>query len=255
MEIAFSPARPDADTLVLAVPKGGFDVLPIAASSTLVAGAGAARFTGEAGSTFESFVEEGGKVLRVVLLGVGSGAEADHERAGGALTARLLTSGAVHAAVEFVGGAKGENAARLAYGALLRGWRIDTYRTRQAEKSKPTLAKITLVANDADAAWESLSAVAAGVAFTRELVSEPANILYPESFVERCRHLEQLGVKITVLDKAAMADLGMGALLGVAQGSVREPRLIAMEWDGSGGAQEKPVVFVGKGVTFDTGGI
>ncbi|HEX7875016.1 MAG TPA: leucyl aminopeptidase [Sphingobium sp.] len=255
MEIAFSPARPDADTLVLAVPKGGFDVLPITASATLVAGAGAARFTGEAGSTFESFVEEGGKVLRVVLLGVGSGGEADHERAGGALTTRLLTSGAAHVAVEFVGGASGENAARLAYGALLRGWRIDTYRTRQAEKAKPTLTKITLVADDADAAWESLSAVAAGVAFTRELVSEPANILYPESFVERCRHLEQLGVKITVLDKAAMADLGMGALLGVAQGSVREPRLIAMEWDGSGGAQDKPVVFVGKGVTFDTGGI
>jgi len=102
--------------------------------------------------------------------------------------------------------------------------------------------------------------VAAGVAFTRELVAEPANILYPESFVERCRHLEELGVRITVLDKAAMAELGMGALLGVAQGSMREPRLLAMEWDGTdsagtGGATEKPLVFVGKGVTFDTGGI
>ncbi|ETI62800.1 leucyl aminopeptidase [Sphingobium sp. C100] len=100
-----------------------------------------------------------------------------------------------------------------------------------------------------------MTAVAAGVAFTRELVAEPANILYPESFVERCRHLEELGVRITVLDKAAMQELGMGALLGVAQGSVREPRLLAMEWDGTDGAQEKPVVFVGKGVTFDTGGI
>ena len=255
MEIAFSPVRPDADTLVFAVPKGGFDALPLSAAPTLAAGAGAARFAGEAGTSFESFAEEGGKVLRVVLIGTGGGSEADYERAGAALTARLSTSGATHAAVEFFGGASGENAARLAYGVLMRGWRIDTYRTRQAEKAKPTLARVTLVASDADAAWERLSAVAEGVAFTRELVSEPANILYPESFVERCRHLEQLGVKITVLDKAAMADLGMGALLGVAQGSVREPRLIAMEWDGTNGAADKPVVFVGKGVTFDTGGI
>ncbi|AEG49269.1 cytosol aminopeptidase [Sphingobium chlorophenolicum L-1] len=255
MEIAFSPVRPEADTLAFAVPKGGFDALPLSAAPVLAAGAAAARFTGEAGSSFESFVDEGGKVLRVVLVGTGAGSAADHERAGAALTARLATSGATHVAVEFFGGASGEQAAALALGASLRGWRIDTYRTRQAEKAKPTLGKITLVSADAGAAWERQSAVAAGVAFTRELVSEPANILYPESFVERCRHLEQLGVKITVLDKAAMTDLGMGSLLGVAQGSVREPRLLAMEWDGTGGATEKPLVFVGKGVTFDTGGI
>ncbi|BAI97386.1 putative cytosol aminopeptidase [Sphingobium sp. TA15] len=255
MEIAFSPVRPEADTLVFAVPKGGFDALPLAAAAVLAAGAAAARFTGEAGSSFESFVEEGGKVLRVVLVGTGAGSDADHERAGSALTARLATSGATHAAVEFFGGASGESAAALAFGASLRGWRIDTYRTRQAEKAKPTLKQITLVSSDAGAAWERGSAVAAGVAFTRELVSEPANILYPESFVERCRHLEELGVKLTVLDKAAMTDLGMGSLLGVAQGSAREPRLLAMEWDGTGGAAERPLVFVGKGVTFDTGGI
>lgn len=255
MEIAFSPVRPEADTLVFAVPKGGFDALPLSAAPVLAAGAAAARFAGEAGSSFESFVEEGGKVLRVVLVGTGAGSDADYERAGSALTARLSTSGASHAAVEFFGGASGDKAAALAFGASLRGWRIDTYRTRQAEKAKPTLKQITLVSSDAGAAWESRSAVAAGVAFTRELVSEPANILYPESFVERCKPLEELGVKITVLDKAAMADLGMGALLGVAQGSVREPRLLAMEWDGSNGASEKPLVFVGKGVTFDTGGI
>ncbi|MCI4590299.1 leucyl aminopeptidase [Sphingobium sp. BYY-5] len=255
MDIQFSPTRPDADTLAFAVPKGGFDTLPLAASATLVAGAGAARFVGEAGTSFESFADEGGKTVRVLLLGVGAGSEQDYEKAGVALTAKLSTSGAIHAAVEFVGGASGELAAHLAFGALLRGWRIDTYRTRQSEKSKPTLKAVTLVATGADAAWEKLSAVAEGVAFTRELVSEPANILYPESFVERCRHLEGLGVKITVLDKAAMEDLGMGSLLGVAQGSVREARLLAMEWDGTNGAAEKPVVFIGKGVTFDTGGI
>ncbi|MBJ7444907.1 MAG: leucyl aminopeptidase [Sphingobium sp.] len=255
MDIAISPTRPDADTLVLALPKGAPDSLPVAASATLVAGAAAARFAGEAGATFESFADEGGKVLRIVLLGTGTGSDADLERAGGALTARLLTSGAAHAAVEFVGGASGEGAARLALGALLRGWRIDTYRTRQPEKAKPTLATVTIVSADAGAAWDRHAAVAAGVALTRELVSEPANIIYPESFVARCQHLAELGVKITVLDRPAMEALGMGALLGVAQGSVRDARMLALEWDGTNGAAEKPLVFVGKGVTFDTGGI
>ena len=255
MDIQFSPTRPDADTLAFAVPKGGIDGLPLSAASTLAAGAAASRFAGETGASFESFVEEGGKTVRVLLLGVGAGSEQDYEKAGAALTAKLNVSGAAHAAVEFVGGASAEKAAHLAFGAQLRGWRIDTYRTRQPEKAKPTLKTVTLVATGVEAAWEKLSAIAAGVAFTRELVSEPANILYPESFVERCRPLEQLGIKITVLDKAAMEQLGMGSLLGVAQGSVREARLIAMEWDGTNGAAEKPVVFVGKGVTFDTGGI
>ncbi|QGP78946.1 leucyl aminopeptidase [Sphingobium sp. CAP-1] len=255
MNIQFSPTRPDADTLVFAVPKGGFDGLPLAAAATLAAGATASRFNGESGSSFESFVEEGGKTLRVLLLGVGAGADLDYEKAGAALTAKLNTSGAIHAVVEFFGGASAEQAARLAFGAKLRGWRIDTYRTRQSEKARPTLRTVTLVATGAEAQWERQAAVAEGVAFTRELVSEPANILYPESFVERCQHLAELGVRITVLDKAAMEKLGMGSLLGVAQGSVREARLLAMEWDGTDGAVEKPVVFVGKGVTFDTGGI
>lgn len=255
MDIQFSPTRPAADTLVFVVPKGGFDTLPLAAAPVLAAGANASRFTGETGSSFESFVEEAGRTVRVLLLGVGGKTDQDYEKAGAALTAKLATSGAVHAVVEFFGGGSPDQAAALAFGARLRGWRIDTYRTRQSEKAKPTLMTLTLVATGADAAWERQAAVAAGVAFTRELVSEPANILYPESFVERCRPLEAMGVKITVLDKAAMEELGMGSLLGVAQGSSREARLLAMEWDGTNGAAAKPVVFVGKGVTFDTGGI
>ena len=90
--------------------------------------------------------------------------------------------------------------------------------------------------------------------FTRELVTEPANVIYPESFVARCQaRLEGTGIEIMVLDKAQMTELGMGALLGVSQGSVREPRILAMRWKGKAGAQ--PTAFVGKGVTFDTGGI
>ncbi|MEL0253779.1 MAG: leucyl aminopeptidase, partial [Novosphingobium sp.] len=104
------------------------------------------------------------------------------------------------------------------------------------------------------AAWEIESALAEGIEFTRELVAEPANIIYPESFVERAKaRLEGTGVEILVLGLKEMTDLGMGALLGVAQGSVREPRLLAMRWKGA--EADKPTAFVGKGVTFDTGGI
>jgi leucyl aminopeptidase len=256
MDIAISPSRPiSADTLVLALAKDATDALPLASAAMLSAGAKAARFGGEAGTTFESFVEEGGSVLRVVLLGIGSGSDADLERAGGGLTAKLATSGATDVAVEFPGGISGAGAALLGFGALLRSWRIDTYRTKMPEKAKPTLARLTIVSADAGEHWEALASVAAGVAFTRELVSEPANIIYPESFVERCRHLEGLGVKLTVLDELQMAELGMGALLGVAQGSVRKPRILAMEWNGTGDRAAKPLVLIGKGVTFDTGGI
>ena len=119
------------------------------------------------------------------------------------------------------------------------------------------MTSLTIVGAPAEAEglWPSYAAIADGVALTKELVSEPANIIYPESFVERCKHLGDMGIEITVLDDKDMAKLGMGALLGVAQGSRRPARLLVMRWDGTDGAQEKPVVFVGKGVTFDTGGI
>ncbi|HVL30536.1 MAG TPA: leucyl aminopeptidase, partial [Sphingomicrobium sp.] len=99
------------------------------------------------------------------------------------------------------------------------------------------------------------AAVYEGVLLTRELVTEPANIIYPQSFVERVlASIDGCGLEVQVLDGAAMAKLGMGALLGVAQGSVREPRMLVLRWNG-GAKGAAPVAFLGKGVTFDTGGI
>jgi leucyl aminopeptidase len=149
-----------------------------------------------------------------------------------------------------------DEGAALVLGAVLRGWRHDAYRTRMPEDQKPTVREVVVLGgpDGIEAAWQREGAVAEGVAFARELVTEPANIIYPESFVERCRaRLEGTGVEITVLDEAAMGELGMGALLGVGQGSVRESRILAMRWRGA--SVGKPTAFVGKGVTFDTGGI
>ncbi|MBK5264413.1 MAG: leucyl aminopeptidase, partial [Alphaproteobacteria bacterium] len=188
MRISISPARrADADTIAFAVGKGALTGLPITASKTVIEGAKAARFTGETAAIFETFVDEGGKTIRVMLVGIGAGNGADFEKAGAALVAKLLTSGAAALNVEFPGGANGDYVARLAFGLQLRGWRMDAYRTRLSDKQKPTLQDVTLVsdASGAREAWERLSAVADGVLFARELVAEPANILYPESFVER----------------------------------------------------------------------
>ena len=263
MRLSFAAARP-VGAYDLAVLVGRED-----AASPRVAGlaeqdadllktaARAARFDAEAGSIAELFARVDGVPRRVLLAGVAGGSATDLERAGAALTARLITSGTEQLVIEVGGEIHDADAiARLASAATLRGWRHDVYRTKLAAKSKPTLAEIVIVgAADAQSAWDRAEAVAQGVALTRELVSEPANIIYPESFVERCLPLRDLGVEIEVLDETAMKALGMGALLGVSQGSVREARLLVMRWDGTGGAEKTPLALVGKGVTFDTGGI
>ena len=126
-----------------------------------------------------------------------------------------------------------------------------------SQGSHLTLTRVTVVGapEGTDAAWQRAEALATGIEFARELVTEPANIIYPVSFVERCQaRFEGTGAELIVLDDAQMAELGMGALLGVGLGSERESRILAIRWNGNpnGGA---PTAFVGKGVTFDTGGI
>ncbi len=219
--------------------------------------AAATRFEGEAGGLVELFVAEGEGARRVLLAGIGGEPrEAAFEKLGAALVARLLTSGEVRLVIDLADtpAANAESAAKVAYGAVLRAWRHDVYRTKLTPKQKPSLVELVVVGGSAGAgaAWEPLAKVADGVMFARALVAEPANILFPESFVERCQTLRDLGVEIEVLDEPAMRAAGMGALLGVAQGSVRAPRLLAMRW---AGAARDPVALVGKGVTFDTGGI
>ncbi len=233
--------------------------LPEGTEPVLAEAARASRFTGKAGQLAESFVERGGSVVRLVLAGASGSADersTSLERAGAALAARFAGSGEEQLALDAGGLEPGEVAGVLT-GIVLRAWRYDVHRTRLKDEQKISLKEIVVLgaAKGAEAAWSEAAALVEGVLFTRELVAEPANIIYPESFVARCRaRLEGTGAELMVLGEAEMRELGMGALLGVSQGSVREAQLLAIRWNG--GEQGKaPLCLVGKGVTFDTGGI
>jgi leucyl aminopeptidase len=264
MQIRFADSRPSGD-YALVLPVAGSDQKALAtlggSEGTVREALKRQRFEGEASSAAEQFAEVDGSVRRVVAVGIGNEARpADAaEKLGGTVAARLLTSGETHAVVDLSAlGFDADAAARVALAVSLRSWRYDRYRTKLKDKQKPTLTQVTVVGatGDAQSRWTSRwQPVIEGVMLTRELVTEPANIIYPESFVERVRQsVDGSGLEIEVLDGEAMGKLGMGALLGVAQGSVRDARLLVMRWNG-GAAGGAPIAFVGKGVTFDTGGI
>ena len=264
MQIDFSNGAPSpAAALAFPVEKDGLTrfttgMIDAAALDLVKAAARASRFDGETGNVVETFVAGGEGVVRILLIGTGAGGEAEYERAGGALTARLLTSGVTSASVDFeTAGAAPKAVARFAAAAAQRGWRHDVYRTKLPEKAKPTLATIVLhgTPDGTDAAWSKQKAVTEGMELTRTLVAEPPNVIYPESFVARVlAEVEGLGLEVTVLGEAEMAALGMGALLGVSQGSVKNAQLLALKWSGAGEG-DPALALVGKGVTFDTGGI
>lgn len=238
------------------------DAIPADIEPALAEAAKVSRFSGKAGQVFEGFADRGGTLVRVALAGIGAPGAKDRraaiERAGAGLAAKYLASGETMLTLDLTGsGLSAEDCAAALLGARLRSWRHDVYRTKLSEEKKPSLVRIDVLGAPEDAAerWAVEAAVADGVELTRELVTEPANTIYPESFVERCRgRMADAGLQLRVLDEDEMRDLGMGALLGVSQGSVREARMLVMEWRG-GGAGGKPLALVGKGVTFDTGGI
>lgn len=262
MQIAFNASVESDDVLVLPLGKDQADFGQAAGEDMVAMGkaaVAAARFKGEAGSIVEFFAPFDGGVRRILLLGIGAGSDADWRKAGGALTAKLLTTASSASLILTGLGTKpSANAiAEFAGAAVQRGWRHDVYRTKLPESAKPTLTRIAIVDADAEAeaSYARIHAVNGGLELTRTLVSEPPNKLYPETFVERVLHdIEGLGLEVTVLDEAQMRDLGMGALLGVSQGSVREGRLLVLKWNG-GAADAETLALVGKGVTFDTGGI
>src|SRR5690606_22885824 len=192
---------------------------------------------------------------------VGAGPEADFSdlavetAAAGAYGAAKL-SGARTLAID-LGHPEAGQAARAGPGVRLAAFRFDKYRTKEKPEKIPSIDTVRIVAADpkaAKAAFVPLSAVADGVAFTRDLVSEPANVLYPAEFARRVKELEKLGLEVEILGEAELEKIGMRTLLAVGQGSERESQVAIMKWNG-GKAGDAPLAFVGKGVCFDTGGI
>jgi leucyl aminopeptidase len=266
---AFAPfAAPSADVLVLFCEEGlkfgPASRKALAPTGDLIRRAAAAeRFTGKSGSALEIVTPAGLAVSRLVILGAGKAGKVkpqDLVKLGGMARGKIpaaVTEGIIFA--ELAGGAlKPDQAAELALGAQLRAYAFDRYKTKRKEgEDPPAKTKVTIgVANAgaAEKAWASREAVGDGVIIARDLINEPANVLYPEEFARRAGTLKKLGVAVEVLDVPAMKKLGMNALLGVGQGSRKDSRVVIMRWNG-GKKGTPPVAFIGKGVCFDTGGI
>ena len=221
------------------------------------------QFKGKSGSALDILEPEGIKVQRLIVMGTGKAAdlkERDFLKFGGALAGRLNSgSEAITIMAELPEGAMQPNqAASIAAGMKLRAYRFDRYKTKKKDgEDRGLRAEVSLAVEDVAASKKAFvpdADVVDGVILARELVNEPPNILYPEEFARRAGQLKKVGVEVEILDVKAMAKLGMGALLGVAQGSARPGRTVIMRWNG-GKKGEAPVAFVGKGVCFDTGGI
>jgi leucyl aminopeptidase len=234
-----------------------------AAANLVKRAAGTNQFKGKSGSALDILEPEGIKIQRLIVIGTGKPSDLkdrDFLKFGGVLAGKLNSgSEAVTIMAELPDGTmQPGQAAAIGSGLRLRAYRFDRYKTKKKDGEDSGLrAHVSLAVDDMAAARKVFAGsghLVDGVILARELVNEPPNVLYPEEFARRAGQLRKLGVIVEVLDVKAMTKLGMGALLGVAQGSARPGRTVIMRWNG-GKRGEPPVAFVGKGVCFDTGGI
>ncbi|PCJ25241.1 MAG: leucyl aminopeptidase [Rickettsiales bacterium] len=224
------------------------------------------KFKGETGQALTlTTSDKEGNLRNLIIVGIGDASKLkayELEEIGGTIYSQAKACRASSAGVA-VGGhigefAESEASALLASGALLAAYKFDKYQTKQKDEDKCVTDEFNVVTGDHDAAYKAFEvkkSIAMGVYFARDLVTEVPNVLYPESYAEQiATRLEPIGVDVEVLGEREMHNLGMGAMLGVGQGSARESKLVIMRYNGAAD-DVKPVCFVGKGVTFDTGGI
>lgn len=242
----------------------------------------ASRFHGDTAEMIEILAPQGLRISRILVVGLGSAGKAgaaEFERIGGQLVAKLQSSGETMVSVMtdnigILAIPAAEAAMRMVMGARQRSYRFDKYRTKEKAAKKPSLDRFVVLTPEhkqADQLFSRYDPVIDGVFMTRDLVSEPANVLYPKSFAERILALKDVGVDVEILGERELRRLGFGALIGVSQGSVQEPQLVVMHWNGhaqktttkpsdkrtkvTASTASSPVLLVGKGVTFDSGGI
>ena len=256
-------------------------VLGEAGTALVKKAAGAAKFKGKTGSALDIIAPVAVAADRLLVIGVGSGGKpAEETQAAGSGSAQAAGKDKPLEPTNLGGMVAGKvgrgtsatvlfdlprelpdarrSLADFATGLRLRDYKFDTYKTKK-KKDEPedeSATRITIAVADPTHAGNGHDPVAEGVITARQLVNEPPNVLYPEAFADRVGFLRDLGVEVDVLDIAAMETLGMGAIVGVSQGSARPGRIVIMRWNGAdAGAESKPIAFIGKGVTFDTGGI
>ncbi|MHA1599011.1 MAG: leucyl aminopeptidase family protein, partial [Alphaproteobacteria bacterium] len=266
-----NPGLPATGTVVVSVLDGGklsasAQALDKKMQGGLRRAIKASRFKGSKGHSMHLMAPAGTKLDRVLLVGLGKPTDITAtamQDLGGRIYSGLATKGQklAHVLIDGVDKAKVTPAvmsAELAFGARLASYRFDKYRTQEKPHDKPTLKTLKIASSGSAQArklYQDMDKVADGVFFTRDLVSEPSNVLYPETLAKEAKKLVKLGVKVEVLGETRLQKLGMGALLGVGHGSVHESKLVVMQWNGAPKSKDKPIAFVGKGVTFDTGGI
>jgi leucyl aminopeptidase len=264
MKIEFVASAAAAEVLAVMVHDGRAFVgsgqsLDNAAAGALTKAMSASRFTGGSNSTLIVAAPAGVDAGTIVLTGAGEPAKFDDlalEAAAGAAYHAVKLSGATSLTID-ASHLSADQAARAAFAARLASYRFLKYRTTLKPEKTPSIETIKVVAADvtaAQTAYETYSAVADAVEFSRDLVAEPANVLYPEEYAKRVKGLEKLGLEVEVLGEKELEKLGFRTLLAVGQGSVRDSQVVIMKWNG-GKKGEQPIAFVGKGVTFDTGGI
>ncbi|MFH1158925.1 MAG: leucyl aminopeptidase [Pseudomonadota bacterium] len=267
MKITFetkSGHKPDA-TVVFVAEDGKLAVFDKKTRAAVKRSLQAAAFEGKKGKLLAIPGPAGTTASHIIVAGLGKAQDLkphDFEKIGSALVTELNTRKAVSAQVIFCAGLKhiAEEAAacRMATGMLLNSYRFDKYLTKEPKDKKPTLKSVEFIVGSAAAArkkFDPARKVADAVFLARDLVSEAPNVLYPESFADIIRReLSPLGIEVEILHRKDLKKLGMGALMAVGQGSVREEKLVAMQYRG-GNKNQKNIAFVGKGVTFDTGGI
>jgi leucyl aminopeptidase len=273
MKISFDKESPKTDAFVAFATEGGALLGAGKWADKKTAGAlrraiAAEKFEGKKAQTLVLPGPAGLPHNHVVIVGLGKPGdlkEQDFEKVGGALVSVLNARKASSAEVSFSAKElKLKNAdprhaaARMAAGAFLNAYRFDKYLTKEPKDKKPTLKSLAFTVDDPKMVKDIFveeQKVAEAVYLVRDLVSEAPNVLYPESFANIIKkQFSGLDVEVKVLGMKEMQALGMGALIAVGQGSARPPRLVSIEYRGAG--KKDPVVaFVGKGVTFDTGGI
>jgi leucyl aminopeptidase len=267
-EITFVKLSPPASGSAVLLTAEGLKLGPVSKGLSEAAGgrferaAAGVKFEGKSMKSLRLLAPGGVDLDALVFVGLGDLGKLtgrDWLKLGGTVPSSLAGDGLATVLLERPDGepVSAEEAADVALGIVLRSYSFDKYKSRKKEGETPKPRRFALAVADPKAAaraWNAASAVADGVAFARDLVNEPANVLGPVEFAERLSGLSALGVEVEVMEEAELGQHRMGALLGVAQGSERPPRVVVMRWSGSRG-KEKPVAFVGKGVVFDTGGI